>query len=160
MAERTTARVEGMEYCMLGIIDINMPLLYGEGSKAFIRLQEEIMRISADQTIFCWGWTPSVVPDDWPLILAPSPAAFKECGDFHPKELRHDVDLDAMQYALTNIGLTAKLSTLPGLDGLYCALNVYRSRAAALSSYMEDYGSEVDKTTVYFLNLSNGPIRR
>jgi len=31
-----------------------MPLLYGEGHKAFIRLQHEIIRQSADDSIFAW----------------------------------------------------------------------------------------------------------
>jgi len=38
----------------LGIFDVNMPLLYGEGNRAFIRLQEEIMKHSHDQTLFAW----------------------------------------------------------------------------------------------------------
>ena len=33
---------------------MNMPLLYGEGKKAFIRLQHEIVRISDDESIFAW----------------------------------------------------------------------------------------------------------
>jgi hypothetical protein len=32
-----------------------MPLLYGEGKNAFARLQEEIIKISNDETIFAWG---------------------------------------------------------------------------------------------------------
>lgn len=48
-AERTTTRSEDVAYCLLGIFDVNMPLLYGEGStKAFVRLQEEIMKGSND----------------------------------------------------------------------------------------------------------------
>ncbi|TEY66937.1 hypothetical protein BOTCAL_0130g00120 [Botryotinia calthae] len=38
ISRRRTTRVEDMAYCMLGIFDINMPLLYGEGMKAFVRL--------------------------------------------------------------------------------------------------------------------------
>jgi hypothetical protein len=37
-------RIEDLAYCLLGIFNINMPLLYGEGPKAFRRLQEEIIR--------------------------------------------------------------------------------------------------------------------
>ena len=29
-----------------------MPLLYGEGEKSFIQLQEEIMKVSEDYTLF------------------------------------------------------------------------------------------------------------
>ena len=43
-----------MAYCLLGIFDINMALLYGEGKKAFLRLQEEIMKVSEDQSLFAW----------------------------------------------------------------------------------------------------------
>lgn len=50
-ANRETSREEDSAYCLLGICGINMPLRYGEGSGAFIRLQEEIMRISTDQSI-------------------------------------------------------------------------------------------------------------
>ncbi|KAI0134574.1 heterokaryon incompatibility protein-domain-containing protein [Xylariales sp. AK1849] len=46
MANRETTREEDMAYCLLGIFDISMPLLYGEGERAFTRLQEEIMKPS------------------------------------------------------------------------------------------------------------------
>jgi hypothetical protein len=54
-ANRTTTRVEDMAYCLMGLFDVNMPLLYGEGTKAFGRLQEEIIRKSTDQSIFLWS---------------------------------------------------------------------------------------------------------
>ncbi|PMD17299.1 hypothetical protein NA56DRAFT_681188 [Hyaloscypha hepaticicola] len=38
--------------CLLGIFDVNMPLIYGEGCKAFLRLQEEIIKTTHDLTIF------------------------------------------------------------------------------------------------------------
>jgi len=41
---RATTRVEDIAYCLFGIFGINMPLLYGEGRRAFIRLQEEILK--------------------------------------------------------------------------------------------------------------------
>lgn len=33
VAGRATTRVEGRVYCLMGLPDINMPLLYGEGEK-------------------------------------------------------------------------------------------------------------------------------
>ena len=53
-AFRETTRIEDIAYCLLGIFDINMPLLYGEGAKAFLRLQEEIARSRNDMTLFAW----------------------------------------------------------------------------------------------------------
>lgn len=44
-----------MAYCLLGIFEVNMALLYGEGQKSFRRLQEEIIKISTDQSIFAFG---------------------------------------------------------------------------------------------------------
>ncbi|KAI0023631.1 heterokaryon incompatibility protein-domain-containing protein [Xylariomycetidae sp. FL0641] len=52
-AIRSTTRAEDIAYCLMGIFDVNMPLLYGEGQKAFKRLQEEILKTSNDQSILC-----------------------------------------------------------------------------------------------------------
>jgi len=46
-AKRKTTRKEDGAYCLLGIFDIHMPLIYGEGrEKAFNRLKEEIEKAS------------------------------------------------------------------------------------------------------------------
>ncbi|KAK3314388.1 heterokaryon incompatibility protein-domain-containing protein [Apodospora peruviana] len=54
-ASRQTTRVEDAAYCLLGIFKVHMPLIYGEGTRAFFRLQEEIMRASEDYTMLAWG---------------------------------------------------------------------------------------------------------
>ena len=54
-SKRKTTREEDMAYCLLGIFGVNMPLIYGEGEMAFIRLQEEIIKRFDDQSIFAWG---------------------------------------------------------------------------------------------------------
>jgi hypothetical protein len=53
-SKRQTTRLEDGAYSLLGLFDVNMPLLYGEGLKAFQRLQEEIIRNSDDQSILAW----------------------------------------------------------------------------------------------------------
>ncbi|KAK0654972.1 heterokaryon incompatibility protein-domain-containing protein [Cercophora newfieldiana] len=58
VSNRVTTRLEDIAYCMLGIFNINMPLLYGEGRRAFQRLQEELVKSSDDRTIFAWDWLP------------------------------------------------------------------------------------------------------
>jgi hypothetical protein len=51
--KRETTREEDMTYCLLRLFDVNMPLLYGEGSeKAFLRLQLQILQDSHDESIF------------------------------------------------------------------------------------------------------------
>ena len=52
--DREITRVEGMAYCLMGIVSINMPPLYGEGSRAFLRLQEEITGRSFASSLFIW----------------------------------------------------------------------------------------------------------
>ncbi|KAH7408790.1 heterokaryon incompatibility protein-domain-containing protein [Phaeosphaeria sp. MPI-PUGE-AT-0046c] len=92
-SRRQTTRTEDMAYCLLGIFDVNMPLLYGEGKKAFLRLQEEIIRVVNDASIFAWGLqkdtkkldvvdlitTRQQGPKTCP-ILAESPAVFQGCS--------------------------------------------------------------------------------
>jgi hypothetical protein len=53
-ASRQTTRTEDLAYCLLGIFDVNMPLIYGEGCKSFLRLQEEVVKTTHDLTIFGW----------------------------------------------------------------------------------------------------------
>lgn len=53
-AKCTTLRIEDQAYCLMGLFGINMPLLYREGQKAFVRLQLEIIKTSDDESIFAW----------------------------------------------------------------------------------------------------------
>lgn len=73
-ARRQTTRTEDMAYSLLGLMEVNMPLLYGEGMNAFKRLQEEILKNSRDNTIFAWRDHSGLPSGDG--ILAPSPANF------------------------------------------------------------------------------------
>ncbi|PMD17749.1 hypothetical protein NA56DRAFT_728306 [Hyaloscypha hepaticicola] len=47
-SRRNTTRKEDLSYCLLGIFNANIPLLYGEGDKVFRRLQEEIIKQTND----------------------------------------------------------------------------------------------------------------
>lgn len=53
-ARRSTTKVEDMAYCLLGIFDVSLPAMYGEGPRAFLRLQEEIMKRTGDTSLFDW----------------------------------------------------------------------------------------------------------
>jgi len=82
-SSRATTRVEDISYCLIGLFAINMPMLYGEGEKAFIRLQEEIMKHSDDHCLFAW-LDPTAPPESYRGLLAESPAAFFRCGNIFP----------------------------------------------------------------------------
>ncbi|KAI0440048.1 heterokaryon incompatibility protein-domain-containing protein [Xylaria telfairii] len=92
-SKRETTRPEDVAYSLLGIFNVNMPLLYGEGRNAFIRLQEEIINHVHDHSILAWGAVNLGAITDWACIqdnyeiegaeaLAASPADFGDCGDF------------------------------------------------------------------------------
>ncbi|RDL35384.1 uncharacterized protein BP5553_07315 [Venustampulla echinocandica] len=74
---RVTTRDEDRAYSLMGLFGVNMPTLYGEGSKAFIRLQEEIMRTTYDQSLFAWEMN-GTAPRG---LLAASPNEFAGSAD-------------------------------------------------------------------------------
>jgi len=77
-AHRITTRLEDEAYCLMGIFRINMPLLYGEGSRAFQRLQEAIMREEEDYTLFVWSNSVSNMGSSCSGgLLAQSPGQFE-----------------------------------------------------------------------------------
>lgn len=76
-SKRVTTRVEDRAYSLLGIFNVNMPVIYGEGAKAFQRLQEEILRAYSDHTIFAWRPSgPEETRSYRQDLLASSPADF------------------------------------------------------------------------------------
>ena len=58
-SKRATTRVEDVAYCLTGLFNVNMSLLYGEGKKAFFRLQETILKSSRDHSVLAFRADPS-----------------------------------------------------------------------------------------------------
>lgn len=119
---RTATRVEDIAYSLLGIFDVNMPLLYGEVQKAFRRLQEEIIRQTYDHTVFAWS---SCGDECLPGLLTSSPAAFKHDSDVVQRDFQ-----DAKAYNLTDLGPVIELPLevwVPSIywAGLNCTKNAF-----------------------------------
>lgn len=91
----------GHSLLLVGIFDVNMPLLYGEGSKAFTRLQEEIIKVSADQSLLTWTGS---TPTSW-SILAHHPRDFAESSDIVPHQAN-------TVFTMTNKGLNITLPVI------------------------------------------------
>lgn len=53
-SQRQTTRVEDESYSLMALFNITMPSLYGERSKAFQRLQREILKNSSDESFLAW----------------------------------------------------------------------------------------------------------
>ncbi|KAH8723021.1 heterokaryon incompatibility protein-domain-containing protein [Phaeosphaeriaceae sp. PMI808] len=81
---RKTTRVEDVAYSLLGIFDVHMPMLYGEGEHAFIRLQEEIIKRSNDLSIF--AWRADGEKNAYQDMFASSPIYFHRCNDISDNE--------------------------------------------------------------------------
>jgi hypothetical protein len=100
----------------MGIFNVNMPLLYGEGAKAFVRLQEAIVSQSDDQSIFAW-MDESGSDSSYRGPFARSPSEFAKCRKIH------NFQLEGTPYSLTNMGLqiTLPLQPLENDEGLFVA---------------------------------------
>ncbi|KAF5348400.1 hypothetical protein D9758_010896 [Tetrapyrgos nigripes] len=136
-AGRQTTQEEDIAYSLMGIFGVNFPPLYGEGAdRAFMRLQEEIIKYSSDQSIFAWS-APS--GDDTELripqrtyrgLLARSPSEFKTSGDVRDvKSPFWEPPKPQIPYTLTNLGLCIHLPIKPvrdcggqPQDGLFVAI--------------------------------------
>ena len=129
-ARRETSREEDLAYSLLGLFNIHMPLIYGEGANAFRRLQLEIIASSDDESIFAWMDEPLVESG----LLARRPAAFSNSGDLVPQKF-----VERSPYFMSNKGLSIglKASNPKGLkafnakgvsvDVMYCPLNCTKS---------------------------------
>ena len=80
-SNRQTTRPEDVAYSLLGLFGVSMPMLYGEGSRAFIRLQEEIVKEFDDETLFAWR---SNTPGNYTGLFAQSPDDFALSGNIFP----------------------------------------------------------------------------
>ena len=104
---RETTKVEDKAYCLMGFFGVSMPIIYGEGDKAFRRLQLEIMKLSDDHSIF--SWTTEASQTQGRGLLAWSPDEFANCSDVH----QFSDDLQTSPYSMTNKGLHMKLPLIP-----------------------------------------------
>ncbi|KAI1762379.1 heterokaryon incompatibility protein-domain-containing protein [Hypoxylon sp. FL1150] len=157
-ANRETSRDEDVAYCLLGIFDVNMPLIYGEGTKAFQRLQEEIMKTyPEDHTLFAWGevmsqfsryvesdahalglepiaWDPD--EDDSLLgFLAHSPEDFRDSGKFvaYKEAKKYFRRWDVLLTAPEQVGRTVRIDLPIVSSGLHLAVcHGYRLPVARL----------------------------
>lgn len=88
-AHRETKRIEDRAYSLLGLFNINMGIVYGEGRRAFRRLQEELLRESFDQTIFAFrNLSGTLVEQGSVVAKSPCELLAKSPGDFaHSSEI-------------------------------------------------------------------------
>ncbi|KAK7462928.1 hypothetical protein VKT23_007508 [Stygiomarasmius scandens] len=108
-AWRQTTRQEDKAYCLMGIFGVSMAPIYGEGlAKAFMRLQQEIIKYSDDRSIFAW----IASPEDNELrgFFARSPFEFRASGNVISQS--EDIG-DKSSFSFANNGLHIHLPLRP-----------------------------------------------
>ncbi|KAM3425647.1 hypothetical protein BST61_g7592 [Cercospora zeina] len=115
-AKRSTTREEDQAYSLLGILGQNMPLLYGEGSRALLRLQEVVLTSTTDQSML--HWTPTD-PSQTGMLLAPQLRCFEHCGELlHRPDVFEDEPHDLVSNALR---VSLPMRELQGESGVLIA---------------------------------------
>ncbi|CAM1503688.1 Fc.00g012790.m01.CDS01 [Cosmosporella sp. VM-42] len=124
-ADRQTSRGEDIAYSLLGIFDVNMPLMYGQGGKtAFLRLQEEIIKRSEDETIFAWNGPKKGRYG----LLAESPSWFVDC------EGMKNFGTQRAPWTQSNKGLHVSLHTMRSQNSMEGHYRVFLNRLDPVSS--------------------------
>ncbi|KAJ9663231.1 hypothetical protein H2198_000992 [Neophaeococcomyces mojaviensis] len=134
-SSRVAQRTEDVAYSLLGIFDVNMPMLYGEGRRAFLRLQEEIMQRSTDQSILLWN-----SDKHGKALFGSSPADFRDCGRLHSRTQHKKA------FILNNLGLDIEVTLRPW------RLNTYVAFLACESGGPSNVGNinlEIDRESGY-----------
>jgi hypothetical protein len=143
-SNRQTERKEDIAYCLMGIFGVNMSLIYGEGTNAFIRLQKEIIESTNDLTILAWkSQGQQHLPWDNFGILAQSPREFSDSKDIIlSQDLKYNPD-----FSVTNKGLriTVALPVTCGIEKPIMSLYCHRQDRPheSLGIYLGILGGEV-----------------
>lgn len=152
-SNRETTRVEDMAYCLLGILGVNMPLLYGEGDRAFLRLQEEIIRKNDDDSILAWGLDtktshekgsiPDQVIDTESVLTRPSALFAASPKDFENCHSLEYSGKSTKPFRLTNLGLQLELPILPVYGWDYLSDCQKKVRWIGLLSCLANEGTKI-----------------
>ncbi|TBU29678.1 heterokaryon incompatibility protein-domain-containing protein [Dichomitus squalens] len=155
-AVRETTRPEDEAYCLMGIFGISMSTLYGEGRRAFGRLQEEIMKHTPDTSLF--GWGPCIAPysQEWTTLglsqpvsdssldhlhhhdmhlLATSPATFRDCDmSFTSPSIRssHKAESDVVTQRSVG-GLTSSFAFTLTAHGIFARIPLVERNGYAVA---------------------------
>ncbi|KAF3001820.1 hypothetical protein E8E13_003353 [Curvularia kusanoi] len=141
-ANRHTTRLEDEAYALLGIFDIQMPMLYGEGDKAFSRLQEQIVRTTADDSIFSWSAVETQATT-YRGVFARSPREFANCTYVGKGESMHELSTLGLR-----ITLQLKQIKLPRIR------DTFEARLNAVNQGFDDSEREI-RMTLRELPLQN-----
>ncbi|KAF5368458.1 hypothetical protein D9758_002398 [Tetrapyrgos nigripes] len=113
-AFRETTKPEDQAYCMMGLFGVNIPPLYGEGClKAFMRLQQEIIKVSDDCSIFAWI---ARIGEKGPRgLFAKSPFELRMSGEVVVSETGTIDEISSYTFANNGLHIHFPLEEVPDL---------------------------------------------
>ncbi|KAJ8503100.1 hypothetical protein ONZ45_g11154 [Pleurotus djamor] len=102
-SRRVTTRPEDIAYCLFGLLNTSISIVYGEGkARAFYRLQLACAEATSDRRIFVWKGRPSA----WNSMLPDSPQAFSKQEPIAASPLVGYIDYRGdRSFSFTNCGL-------------------------------------------------------
>ena len=167
-SRRITTKREDEAYCLMGILGVHIPVVYGEGPMAFLRLQEELLRRVPDESIFVWDRAlyPRTSPQStaWsgssegaqPVLLASSPACFAGSAEVVcvPKGRLSEalgVHIPPSSYTVTSHGLRTTLPLLCLTDDVFVALLACQRNDLLLGMLVK----KTSTTDVYSIGVSD-----
>ena len=114
-ANRVTRREEDRAYSLMGLFDVNMPMIYGEREGAFLRLQQHIIQKTRDESIFAWATEFPGNTRTYSGLFAQSPLAYASCSNIVQTQGSHG-------FSERNGELSMRLRLLPHIPETYCAI--------------------------------------
>lgn len=137
---RQTTVPEDTAYCLLGLFGVNMLLLYGEGAeRAFLRLQEEIMRYSDDHSVFAWTNKNPLTGASG--LLAGSPLYFQDTGGYvHKASEKTD-----QPFQMTNKGIHIRLCVQELNDHYVASFDCPHDKSYYLGMYLKRHSNGTDR---------------
>ncbi|KAH8749742.1 hypothetical protein F5883DRAFT_230080 [Diaporthe sp. PMI_573] len=101
-------REEDLAYALIGLFGVRMTIQYGEGYRAFLRLQEEIMSTTDDASLLCWQ-AGTHAAHGYRGLLAHSPAEFGHFAlipPIAPLHVHGDLKLTSDGVIIENVSLS------------------------------------------------------
>ncbi|KAG9312159.1 hypothetical protein JVU11DRAFT_7449 [Chiua virens] len=153
---RKTTRIEDAAYCLYGLFDVNLPITYGEGEKAFPRLVEAIVARYSAWDAFAWaGQASSRHP-----ALPCSPACYPKWDEAMVSD-----GMGMASFALTSHGL--RLTSVPLIPLVFSSVSKgvgengsYRVTLRPRSHGATVLGVYSDVTSCLWLQSTPTPPRR
>ncbi|KAN0095794.1 hypothetical protein V8E51_016505 [Hyaloscypha variabilis] len=160
-AHRQVTEEEDEAYSLLGLFQIHMPMLYGEGrARAFARLQEAIYLATCDDSIFLFRYSPHV--DSQPL-LADCPNRFCQRARCEPCQRQGGTQCFPSQVPYTIVRESNIWSTQPH-EQIITTVTSFRNELSAplsvidyvdISSKLIFFDGNEDRTVVSHVAILN-----